>query len=157
MNIDLLTLCQLVKRAKGAVPNAVAISNRCHAENPEDGYDEDFMQLNVTIDGYRIGRRFINTEKKQTNVQSLKFGDHLHVRDNDPYVMECGWIILENTLVREATPERRGLHSLLIATSGLRNVERDRNDPTIHHTVMQKLYNYRIPGNKGRCVYKFKS
>jgi hypothetical protein len=158
MKLEFIELARKLQHLQTIEPDLVALSKPGHDENPEDGYDNEIMDLNIVINGVRLGGYLINTEAKMKNVQNLKFGDNLAVRRNDKkFAFDCGWRILENVCIRQATPEKRGLHWLLIATWGLQTIEREIGDPTVHHTVMRKMYKYTIPGTRGVCVYKLRS
>lgn len=152
--MDFIELAQKLKELKLTQPSAVALSKPGHDANPEDG----FLTTMDIGNGVQIGTYMINTEAVMTRVQKLKFGDNLEVRRSDKkFAFDCGWRILENKCVREAVPGKRGLQKLTVVTWGLETIEIEPGDPTVHHTVMRKRYNFRVPGNRGVCVYKLKS
>jgi hypothetical protein len=160
-HLDLTAICKHLRELPLVQPSKVAFSNIGHKENPEDGFDEDIANLDINIGGVRIGSYIINTEARERNVQALKFGDDLNIRDvrNEHHLyFDCGWRILENICERESTPERRGKQRLIIALpSPLQRIERNQElyGTYTHNTILAIKYNQRET-KQGRCIYPIK-
>lgn len=160
-HINVADICNKLSVLPTIQPSKVAFSNIGHRENPEDGFDDDIMNLEITIQGVLIGSYIINTEAKEQNVQNLRYGDDLCFRDvrkERKLYFDCGWRILDNICEREATPQRRGRQRLIITLLGpIQRIERNQDvyGMYTHNTVLATRYNKKET-QQGRCVYSLK-
>ena len=157
-HLDLADICNKIRDLPTRQPSKVAFSNIGHKENPEDGFDENILKLDIRVSGALVGVYTINTEEKQRNVQNLSFGDDLcfrDVRNGNHLYFNCGWRILKNICVRESTPQRRGKHVLIVALPvPIQRIDRQQDlyGSFTHNTVLAVRYNKKET-KQGRCVY----